>query len=223
MSSTVKDVMSTHVVAVRPTASYKEMAVTLRAQRVSAFPVIDGDSKVIGVVSESDLLVKEALEGTVPGTLLGLTQRHVRSQVTGLTAADLMSRPAVTIGPDEPVSHAARLMYSRRVKRLPVISDDGTLIGIVTRSDVLSVYRRTDAEIRSEILEDLIPGTPGGHAVQFDVTVKDGIVTLTGTPDTAVTRGDIVEAIRHMEGVVAVRDRLRYPLVVTAHSDPPPV
>jgi CBS-domain-containing membrane protein len=176
----------------------------------------------LGVVSESDLLVKEALEGTVPGVLPGLTQRGVRSRVTGLTAADLMTRPAVTIGPDEPVSRAARLMYRKRVKRLPVVSDDGILIGIVTRSDVLSVYRRTDAEIRSEILEDLIPGMPGGHAAQFDVTVKDGVVTLTGTPGTAVTRGDIVEAVRHVEGVVAVRDRLRYPVVVTAHSDPPP-
>ena len=222
MSSTVKDVMSTHVVAVRPTAGYKEMAVMLRAQRVSAFPVIDENGKVIGIVSESDLLVKEALEGTVPGTLPGLTQRRVRSQVTGLTAADLMTRPAVTIGPDEPVSRAARLMYRKRVKRLPVVSDDGTLIGIVTRSDVLSVYRRPDAEIQREILEELIPGTSGCHAAQFDVTVKDGIVTLRGTPDTAETRGDIVEAVRHMEGVVAVRDRLSYPLVVTAHSDPPP-
>src|SRR5579871_5278930 len=159
MSSTVKDVMSTHVMAVRPGAGYKEMAAMLREQRVSAFPVIDDDGKVIGVVSESDLLVKAALEGTVPGVLRGLTQRHVRSQVTGLTAADLMTRPAVTIGPDEPASHAARLMYSKRVKRLPVVSANGTLIGIVTRSDVLSVYRRPDAEIRREIIEDLIPGT----------------------------------------------------------------
>src|SRR5580692_9138899 len=90
VSSTVKDVMSTHVMAVRPGAGYKEMAAMLGEQRVSAFPVIDEDNKVIGVVSESDLLVKEALDGTVPGVLRGLTQRHVRSQVTGLTAADLM-------------------------------------------------------------------------------------------------------------------------------------
>jgi CBS domain-containing protein len=222
MRSTVKDVMSTHVVAVRPGAEYKEMAVTLRERRVSAFPVVDGDYKVIGIVSESDLLVKVALEGTVPGVLRGLTQRQVRSQVTGLTAADLMTRPAVTIGPDEPVSRAARLMYRKRVKRLPVVTGDGTLIGIVTRSDVLSVYRRTDAEVRREIIEDLIPGTFSCDPAQFDVTVKDGIVTLEGTPGTAAGRGDIVDAVRHMEGVVAVRDRLSYPLVVTAHSDPPP-
>ena len=211
MSSTVKDVMSTHVVAVRPTAGYKEMAVTLREQRVTAFPVIDESGKVIGVVSESDLLVKEALGGTVPGTLRGLTQRHVRSQVTGLTAADLMTRPAVTIGPDEPVSHAARLMYSRRVKRLPVVGADGTLAGIVTRSDVLSVYRRPDTEIWHEITNDLILGTFLCDPARFDVIVKDGVVTIAGTPETAQVGHDIIGAVRHLEGVVAVRDRLSYP------------
>ena len=211
MGSTVRDVMSTHVIAVRPTAGYKEMAAMLREQRVSAFPVIDDDYKVIGVVSESDLLVKEALGGTVPGALHSLAQRHVRSQVTAVTAADLMSRPAVTIGPDELVSHAARLMYNKRVKRLPVVSADGTLIGIVTRSDVLSVYRRPDAQIRHEITEDLILDTFLCDPARFDVTVEEGVVTITGTPETALTGHDIIDAIRHTEGVVAVRDRLDYP------------
>jgi CBS-domain-containing membrane protein len=222
VSSTVKDVMSTHVMAVRPGAGYKEMAAMLREQRVSAFPVIDEDNKVIGVVSESDLLVKEALAGTVPGVLRGLTQRHVRAQVTGLTAADLMTSPAVTIGPDEPARHAARLMYSKRVKRLPVTREDGTLIGIVTRSDVLSVYRRPDAAIGHEIAEDLILGAFCRDPVRFDVTVRDGIVTIGGSPETAETGREIVAAARHAEGVVAVRDRLSYPLVVTARSDLPP-
>jgi CBS-domain-containing membrane protein len=222
MSSTVKDVMSTHVMAVRPNAGYKEMAAMLREQRVSAFPVVDDGNKVIGVVSESDLLVKAALEGTVPGVLRGLTQRHVRSQVTGLTAADLMSRPAVTIGPDEPVSHAARLMYNKRVKRLPVVSADGTLIGIVTRSDVLSVYRRPDSAIEREVSEGLILGTFRCDPSRFDITVKDGVLTLRGTPETAVTGHEIVSAARHVEGVVAVRDRLMYPLLTTVHSDVPP-
>src|ERR1700684_4416457 len=138
MNSTVKDVMSTHVIAVRQDAPYKDMAGMLHKQRVSAFPVLDDDNKVIGVVSEADLLTKEALEGTVPRTLLS-RQERVRKQVNALTAADLMTRPPVTIGPDEPVTSAARLMFDQRVKRLPVISDDGTLIGIVSRSDVLGV------------------------------------------------------------------------------------
>ena len=215
MSSTVKDVMSTHVIAVRPGAGYKEMAAMLRDQRVSAFPVIDDDNKVIGVVSETDLLAKEALEGTVPWTLQSLARQHVRSQVNGVTAAELMTKPVVTIGPDKPVTDAARLMFNMRVKRLPVVSDDGTLIGIVTRSDVLSVYNRPDAEIQREITADLILGKFLCDPAKFTVSVKDGIVTIEGTPETAVVGHDLVNDTRHVEGVVAVRDRLSYP------ADPP--
>jgi CBS domain-containing protein len=211
MSSTVRDVMSTHVIAARESASFKEMAAMLRNQRVSAFPVIDDDNKVIGVVSETDLLAKEALEGTVPRTLQSMTRQRVQSQVNGVTAADLMTKPAVTIGPDEPVTHAARLMYNQRVKRLPVISDDGVLIGIVTRSDVLSVYSRPDAEIQHAVIQDLILGTYRFNPDTFTVTVKDGIVTIEGTPETTPAGHDIIGAVRHMEGVVAVRDRLSYP------------
>jgi CBS domain-containing protein len=210
MSSTVKDVMSTHVFAVRQSASYKDMAALLHEQRVSAFPVLDDDNKVIGVVSEADLLTKEALEGTVPRTLLS-RQERVRRQVNALTAADLMTKPPVTIGPDEPVTSAARLMFDKRVKRLPVISDDGRLIGIVTRADVLSVYSRPDADIRHQVTQDLILDTFLCDPDQLTVTVKDGIVTISGTPETSNVGFDIVRAIRHMEGVVAVRDRLNYP------------
>jgi len=211
VNSTVKDVMSTHVIAARPSAPYKELAAMLRNQRVSAFPVIDDDNKVIGVVSESDLLAKEALEGTVPMTLQSMTRQRVQSQVNGVIAADLMTKPVVTIGPDEPVTHAARLMYNQRVKRLPVVSDDGTLIGIVTRSDVLSVYGRPDADIQREVNQDLIQGTYRSDPGRFTVTVKDGIVTIEGTPETTAVGHDIIGTARHVEGVVAVRDRLSYP------------
>jgi CBS domain-containing protein len=207
----VKDVMSTRVIAVRQGAAYKDMAAMLHEQRVSAFPVIDSDNKVIGIVSETDLLTKEALEGTVPRTLQSLTHQRVRSQVNAVTASDLMTRPAVTVGPDEPVTHAARLMFNQRVKRLPVVSGDGTLIGIVTRSDVLSVYGRPDAQIQHQITQDLILGTFLCDPARFTVTVKDGIVTIAGEPETKVVGLDIIDAVRHAEGVVAVRDRLSYP------------
>ena len=211
MKSTVKDVMSTHVIAVRQDAPYKDMAAMLRAQRVSAFPVLDDRNKVIGVVSESDLLTKAALEGTVPGMTPSMMSQRERARASAVTAADLMTTPAVTIGPDEPVAQAARLMYSRRLKRLPVTSDDGTLIGIVSRADVLSVYSRPDADIQREIIQDLILGTFGCDPARFDVTVADGIVTIEGTPETDLTGRDVIDAARHVEGVVAVRDRLSYP------------
>ena len=211
MNSMVKDVMSTRVIAVRQGAAYKDMAAMLHEQRVSAFPVIDNDNKVIGIVSETDLLTKEALEGTVPRTLQSLTHQRVRSQVNAVTAGDLMSKPAVTIGPDESVTYAARLMFNMRVKRLPVVRGDGTLIGIVTRSDVLSVYSRPDAVIERQVTQDLILGTFLCDPARFTVTVKDGIVTIAGEPETKVVGLDIIDAVRHAEGVVAVRDRLSYP------------
>jgi CBS domain-containing protein len=210
MNSTVRDVMSTHVIAVRQGAPYKEIAGMLHEQRVSAFPVIDDDNKVIGVVSETDLLTKEALEGTVPRTLLS-RQERVRKQTNALTAADLMTRPPVTIGADEPVTHAARLTFDQRVKRLPVTSDDGTLIGIVSRSDVLSVYSRPDAEIQHQIAKELIVGTFLCDPDRFTVTVNEGIVTIKGVPETTMAGLNIVDAARHMEGVVAIRDGLSYP------------
>jgi CBS-domain-containing membrane protein len=211
MNATVKDVMSTRVVAVRETASFKEMAARLREHRVSAFPVLDHDNKVIGVVSEADLLTMEVLDGDGRGLFQGMRQ-HRRPPGNGpVTAADLMTKPAVTIGPDEPVASAARLMYSLRVKRLPVTSADGTLIGIVARSDVLSVYSRADAEIQREITHDLILDRFLCNPADFTVTVKDGIVTIEGKPETTAVGRDIISAARHVQGVVVVRDRLSYP------------
>jgi CBS-domain-containing membrane protein len=211
MNAIVKDVMSTHVVAVRKGASFKEMAAMLREQRVSAFPVLDDDDKVIGVVSEADLLTREALEGVVPGLFSGMLHHREQARVGGVTAAGLMTAPAVTIGPDEPVTRAARLMYSRRVKRLPVTDADGRLVGIVARSDVLSVYSRPDQDIRREITQDVILDRFLTDPGRLAVTVKDGIVTIEGTPETAAVGHDIIDETRHVEGVVAVRDRLTYP------------
>ena len=221
MNAIVKDVMSTHVIAVRQDATFKEMAARLRQHRVSAFPVLDGDNKVIGVVSEADLLTKEAFEGELPGVLHTVTRHRETVKAAALTAAGLMTRPAVTIGPDETVSHAARLMYTRRVKRLPVTAEDGTLIGIVSRADLLSVYSRPDADIRHEITQDLILKTYLCDPAHFTVTVTDGIATIEGAPETTAVGRDIIESARHVEGVVAVRDRLTYP--PAGHHTPNPM
>jgi CBS domain-containing protein len=212
MNSTVKDVMTTHVVAVRLNATYKDMAARLREFRVSAFPVLDDDDKVIGVVSEADLLTKEALEfSPARGLIGGIVHGRENSKAAAVTAADLMTRPPVTIGPYETVQHAARLMYSRRVKRLPVVDSDGRLIGIVSRADVLSVFSRLDADIRRDIIDNVIVGAVLTDPARFTVDVKDGVVTITGEPETASVGRDMIEEIRHVEGVVSVRDRLEYP------------
>jgi CBS domain-containing protein len=209
MNAIVKDVMTTHVIAVRKNATFKDMAARLREFRVSAFPVLDDDDQVIGVVSGADLLTKEALE--FGGKPVGL--RHHREQVkaAGLVAEDLMTSPPVTISPKDFVSHAARLMYARRVKRLPVVDDDGRLVGIVSRADLLSVYSRPDDDIRNDIVEHVVLDALLTDPARFVITVKDGVVTAEGTPETAAVGRDMIEEIRHVEGVVAVRDRLSYP------------
>jgi CBS-domain-containing membrane protein len=211
MNATVKDVMSTHVVAVRENAAFKEIAAALREQRAGAFPVLDAASKVVGVVSETDLLAVEALDGSVHGLFQGLRHRRRLPGAGPVTAADLMTQPAVTIGADEPALSAARLLYSRRVKQLPVTSPDGTLIGIVSRSDVLTVYSRPDEAIEHEITQELILRALLGDPSRFTVTVKDGIVTIDGAPESADVGREIIDRARHVEGVVAVRDRLSYP------------
>lgn len=221
MNATVKDVMTTHVVAVRKNASFKEMAARLREQRVSAFPVLDDDDKVIGVVSEADLLTKEALEASVPGRVSGILHHREQAKAAGVTAEDLMTKPPVTAGPNDLVTQAARLMYARRVKRLPVVDEDGRLLGIVSRADVLSVYSRPDADIRRTITEGVIVDTVLTDPARFTVTVKDGIVTIEGMPETAMVGHDIIGEIRHVEGVVAVRDRLTYPPDRSAPSPGP--
>lgn len=211
MNATVKDVMSTHVIAVRGTATYKEMAARLHEMHVSAFPVLDPDDRVIGVVSESDLLTKAALGEMTPDVLGGMMAARERAKATGVTAEELMTAPPATVGPDDPVAHAARLMYGRRVKRLPVIDSGGKLVGIVSRADVLSVYGKTDADIGRDILKDVIAGEFGCDPARYTVSVSDGIVTIEGTPETSAAGHDIVTAARHADGVVAVRDRLTYP------------
>jgi len=196
----VSDIMTTGVVAVRPDTTYGELAALFRAHRVSGFPVTDGDGKVVGVVSETDLLAVAA------------GRAHGGHLVPGrATAADLMTHPAVTVGPDQPVRDAARLMHARRLQRLPVTGRDGRLAGIVSRSDVLTVFRRADEEIRREVTQDVIADGFFTDPARFTVTVHDGIVTLEGEPGSVVLGTSIAGQVRHLEGVVAVRDRFTYP------------
>ena len=209
MSSTVKDVMTAPVVAVRENASFKEIVSRMRDSRVSAFPVVDLHGKVIGVVSEADMLNKEADQAS-PGTFASLLRFRDHEKAAGVTAADLMTSPAVTIGSDQPVVDAARLMRDRRIKRLPVTNATGHLIGVISRADVLSVFLRPDRTIRHEVIEEAVRGGFLVRSQPFGAVVHDGIVTLTGCPETDQAGHDLVERLRHIEGVVTVRDKLSY-------------
>jgi CBS domain-containing protein len=214
MNALVKDVMTVQVVWVERETPFAAIAGSLRQYRVSAFPVLDQGGEVIGVVSESDLLAKLALGGGedgMPGMITGILHQQQAAKARAVTAGDLMTSPAATVSPEDTVEHAARLMYLRRVKRLPVTDEARHLVGIVSRADVLAVYGRPDVEIGEDIRRDVLltesPADPG----TFDVSVTDGVVTLAGRPRTCAQGHDIVRRTRHVQGVVAVRDRLDYP------------
>ena len=214
MNAIVRDVMTPDVITVSKDTSFEVIAAALREHRVSAFPVLDQASQVIGVVSESDLLAKLALglgNDGMPGMIGGILRRQQEKKAHAVTVAELMTSPAYTVRPEDTVEQAARIMYLRNVKRLPVVDAGGRLAGIVSRADVLAVYSRTDAdiaeEIRTGILSTETPADPG----TLGVSVKAGVATIVGRPQTREQGHAIIGRARHIQGVVAVRDRLDYP------------
>ena len=176
MRRTVQDVMTREVVAVRGPTPFKELVRLLNEHRVTAVPVLDDAGRlVVGVVSESDLALKEVAPLRRPTPAFETAQhRGERAKAGSLTAAELMTAPAVTVGPEELVATAARRMDDRRVKRLPVVDHSGALVGIVTRTDLLKVFLRSDDELRFDVLDhvsgDLLRLPPG----TVEVEVGDG-------------------------------------------------
>ena len=203
MNSSVKDVMTRSVIGVRETAWFKDIVVAMRPYGVSAFPVLDSADRVVGVVSEADLLLKEV------GPELALS-RGERVKAAGMTAAELMSTPAIAIGPDASVAEAAKMMYTRRVRRLPVVEADGCLVGIISRVDVLSVFDWPDDQIGDDVRR-LIAEEFVLNPNAFDVTVTSGVVTIVGQLGQRAIARDLIGAIRHVVGVVGVRHRVDYP------------
>jgi CBS domain-containing protein len=208
----VRDVMTTNVVAVRERAGYKEIVEALVGFGVSALPVLDADNRVIGVVSEADLLPKTQFAGddTQAPLFERRRRRTARAKAAGDTAAELMTTPAVTVGPDVTVARAARLMESEQVKRLPVVGDQCRLMGIVARSDLLRTYLRPDEAIQADVTGEVLLATCGIEASTVEVYVVDGIVTLRGRVERHSSAQAAVKLTRLVTGVVDVVDELAY-------------
>jgi len=201
----VSDVMTRDVISIDKTMAYKQVARLLVERDLSAIPVVSGGGRVLGMVSEADVLRKSEMSFGRIGSGLRRRTHHERGQAEALSAAQLMSSPAVTIYPDAPLGAAARLMNGRRIRRLPVVNTAGELIGIVSRRDLLSVFLRPDAEISAEIA-DAVAGLAGPGTVA--VTVNDGEATLTGSLPKADLIVAAVHAASEVDGVVAVFSEL---------------
>jgi CBS domain-containing protein len=212
MQSLVKDLMTTQVVTVGPETPFKELVTRLAEHRVSAVPVVDDAGLVLGVVSEADLLLKEEFPDPDADVPMFWTKRRraEHDKAAAAVARDLMTVAVVSIAPDATVAEAARRMHTAQVKRLPVIGEGGRLVGIVSRSDLLKVFNRPDQAIRREILDDVIVGEFMMDPDRFFIQVHDGVAVLEGRVERRSLLPWLVRAVRGVEGVVRVEDRLAY-------------
>ena len=202
---TVDDVMTTEVVSVEDTTSYRDIVDLLVEHHVSAVPVIDSFRRPVGVVSEADLLRKIEYAGDEePRLFESRRHRDDRAKAASRTAADLMSAPAVDVLTGTSIGAAARRMNRGNVKRLPVVDDLGRLIGIVTRSDLLKVHLRPDGEILADIENGILKPYQADEANTLTATVEDGIVTLSGSVDRWSSADLAARLIRQLPGVVDV-------------------
>ncbi|MEV7323295.1 CBS domain-containing protein [Streptomyces sp. NPDC093970] len=198
----VSDVMTRTVAAVGRRAPFKEIVRLMRDRQVSALPVIEGAGRVVGVVSEADLLANEELRDDPDAAYLQLRQPVDVAKAAALTAGDLMSLPAVTVRPDATLSEAAGTMAREGVKRLPVVDEAGLLTGIVSRGDLLKVFLRGDAEIADEVRREIGSYLAPSSAVR--VEVSDGVVTLAGRIHDTALVPVAARLVRAVEGVVDV-------------------
>ncbi|GAA4711761.1 CBS domain-containing protein [Phytohabitans rumicis] len=208
----VDDVMTKDVVTVREQTPYREIVDVLTARHVSAVPVVDDVGRVLGVVSEADLLYKIETDGRPEPRRVFESRRRqsARAKAGAMTAAGLMTTPAVTAPSHTLIPAAARTMDAQQVKRLPVINDLGRLIGIVTRGDLLKVHLRPDADIRHDVVEGVLRRVLAVEDGIVRVEVHDGVVTLVGELDRHSAAEAAARLAHAVAGVVAVEDHLTY-------------
>ncbi|MDC0765361.1 CBS domain-containing protein [Streptomyces sp. HD] len=204
----VSDVMTLPVVAVGRGARFKEIVRTMRQWDVSAVPVLEGDGRVVGVVSEADLLPKEEFRDRVLGRSEQIRRLPDLGKAEGVTADELMSTPAVTVHADVTLARAARIMAVKHLKRLPVVDDEDRLQGIVSRADLLKVFLRSDEDIAEEVRRTVVSYLFPALTHTIHVSVHDGIVALRGQVHDTSLAWVAERLVRSVEGVVGVETRL---------------
>ncbi|HUZ55272.1 MAG TPA: CBS domain-containing protein [Streptosporangiaceae bacterium] len=204
----VRAVMTAPVATVSLDTPFKGLAAIMAEHGVNALPVLDAQGRIAGIVSQSDLIRKEEYQDD-PAARPPRSHHH-HAQAAGLAARDVMSSPAMTITPGASIVAAARAFDRGHVSHLVVIEADGTLAGIVTPRDLLKVYLRTDDDIRSEILGEVIGKYLGCDPDWAEVAVTDGIVTLRGEVERKSMVPLAARMTQSVDGVVNVVNMLAY-------------
>jgi CBS domain-containing protein len=210
----VRNVMTAEVVTVTEQAPFVELVRLMAVHKVSALPVIGGDGRLVGIASEADLLRKQEYQDDQDGPHLleGRRRRRARAKAAAQTAAEVMTTPVVTVSPDATVAAAARLLARHGIKRLPVVDDDGRLVGIVSRADLLRLYLRDDEAIHREIVEQVLFQALWIDPLSVTVTVREGIVTLAGQLERKSLVPMAAHLTRTVPGVVDVVSQLTFEL-----------
>lgn len=211
----VRDVMSSAVISVSPGATFRELVRLMLGHRVGALLVVDpDDDHLAGIVTEADLVSKVAYGALAPGDLALLWEESTGwgsewvSRSWAVSAGDLMSSPVICTVPVAPMAEAARVMLEGRVKHLPVV-EDHRVVGIISRSDLLRPFERTDAQVLADVESSLtafLPDNRSGPAV----AVQDGLVVISGGLRPAQLP-EIETRVAALPGVVAVRQREDWP------------
>jgi CBS-domain-containing membrane protein len=202
----IRDVMTTDVLTVRPDATLKDVARMLSAAGISGVPVTTEEGELCGVVSEADILAKERRppeDGRGRRRQLGPASQ---AKAEARTAADAMTAPAITIAPGDRVDAAAALMLDCGVNRLPVL-EDGRLVGIVTRADLVRAFAASDERIEREIRDVVLLRELWLDPREFDLRVEDGVVEIAGKFDAEDQREIVAQRLRLVPGVVSVAVR----------------
>jgi CBS domain-containing protein len=212
--SLVRDVMATEVATVEPSTPFKEIAARLARHRVGVVPVLDPDRRVLGVVTEADLLLKQEhfdAAANVP-LVWSRRRRREREKAAAVVAGKLMTAPVVTVSPTATVAEAARRLLAAGVQLLPVVDEGERLVGIISRADLLRVFTRPDRAIEREIMDDVIAADFMMAPSRFFIHVDNGVVVLQGRVERRSLIPDLVRAVHGVEGVVRVENRLTFDL-----------
>ncbi|WP_214401418.1 CBS domain-containing protein [Pseudonocardia lacus] len=202
---TVSDVMTRGVLTARAGTPVKELARIMVEHRVSALPVLDDDDRLIGVVSEADVILKQGHQiPRRPHWWEPMEQRDAVRRAAGDTAGRLMSTAPVSIATGSSIPQAARLMADHGVKRLPVVDAQDRVVGVVSRHDLLKAFVRSDDDIRADVLGEVFVHLLWDDPTEVDVQVRDGVVEMVGTVDRRSTAEAAERLVRRLDGVVDV-------------------